>query len=93
MASFVNVSDSEIGKRLVLGNGKCFIRGTDIDQVMGRPRSIGQRRLGCAYIHPPIDLAAVGADNFAVKLLAQRQAELGLAHGCRTKENDEGRID
>ena len=52
-----------------------------IEQVMGRPRPLGRRRLGRAQVQPAVDGGRVKAKNLAAAGLGQAQSQLALAAG------------
>jgi hypothetical protein len=65
-----------------------FIRGGDVNQVVGNAGLLGGGGLGCADIHSPVEKAGIGGNYLAVKSPGKPDGGLGFADGGRADDYD-----
>ena len=73
------------------GKTEGLVGFADVQQMMRDQGSLFQRRFGGSHVHAPVDLPAVGVDDFSVELAGDIQSEGALAHGGGPNDGYDGR--
>ena len=87
-----NLRDRRPRVRLVIGNARRAGDGPDIKQMMDDALPLVDRQLCGSDIHALIQLHRVGVDDLTVQAMREIDAELRLACGGRTQDDDNARF-
>jgi hypothetical protein len=63
------------------GRAVVLVRVQDVDQVVGNKLPFLSGRLGCADIHPAVNLHGIGAEDFTAEPLGQTKSQRGFPGG------------